>query len=71
MVPNLNVGDIVVINRNTPFDSLNVGDMIVFTTPGKTKEGAHKTIMHRISGIETYENHATITTKGEGFMVSR
>jgi signal peptidase I len=65
MVPSLNVGDIVIINRGVPFSSLNVGDIIVFTTPGKTTEGTHKTIVHRISGIEIHGNHATIMTKGD------
>ena len=46
-----------------PFDSLDVGDVIVFTTPGETTEGTHKTIVHRISDIESYGNYATIMTK--------
>ena len=52
------------INRNAPFDSLNIGDIIVFTTPGKTAEGIYKNT-HRISGIETYDDLVTITTKGD------
>ena len=67
MVPNLNIGDIVVINRNVPFDSLNLRDIIVFTTSGKTTESEHKTIVHRIADIETSRNSATsiITTRGD------
>ena len=33
MVPNLNVGDFVIINHNVPFDQLKVGDIIVFKSP--------------------------------------
>jgi signal peptidase I len=66
MLPNLNVGDIVIINRNIPFSSLNVGDIIVFTTPGKTTEGTHKMIVHRILGIDLAGNlTTTLTTKGD------
>jgi signal peptidase len=66
MLPNLSVGDIVVINRNIPFSSLNMGDIIVFTTPGMTTEGKHKTIVHRIFDIDTLGNHTTtLTTKGD------
>lgn len=51
MVPNLNKGDLVIINHNIPFNRLKIGDIIVFTTPGKTTEGTHKVIVHRVADI--------------------
>jgi signal peptidase I len=51
MVPVLNVGDFIIIQHNFPFDSLKVGDIIVFKTPGVTTEGEHKVIVHRIAQI--------------------
>ncbi|HEY7083046.1 MAG TPA: signal peptidase I [Nitrososphaeraceae archaeon] len=64
MIPTLKVGDLVIINSNVPFNKLQVGDIIVFTTPGKTTEGIHKIIIHRIAGI-LYGAQTAIRTKGD------
>ena len=71
MVPNLNKGDMVVINHNIPFNGLKIGDIIVFTTPGKTTEGTHKVIIHRVADIiisnslSTRQEEEIIRTKGD------
>lgn len=52
------------INRNAPFDSLNIEILSSLQLLGKTAEGIYKNT-HRISGIETYDDLVTITTKGD------
>src|SRR5919108_4112110 len=62
MIPNLNVGDYVIIkhgsnsnnnsiNDNSSFNKLKIGDIIVFKTPGISPEGQHKVIVHRVAQI--------------------
>ena len=71
MVPVLNVGDFIIIQHNFPFNSLKVGDIIVFKTPGVTTEGEHKVIVHRIAqiiiitGNDNANNNRIIRTKGD------
>ena len=68
MVPVLNVGDFIIIQHNFPFDSLKVGDIIVFKTPGVTTEGEHKVIVHRIAQIlnaDSTNGERVIRTKGD------
>ena len=68
MIPNLNINDFVVINHNVPFNSLNVGNIIVFKTYGTDPEsGQHMIIVHRVAEIITDENNGqkVIRTKGD------
>ncbi len=60
MVPNLEVGDIIVVSGNSKFDNLQVGDIIVFEEPGY----GSKVIVHRVH--EIYDNGIRrIVTKGD------
>jgi signal peptidase len=67
MIPNLNVGDLVIVRNNTisssindnnnnnnnpySFNNLKVGDIIIFKSPGTDNNGEHLTIVHRIAKI--------------------
>jgi len=53
MIPNLNIGDLLVIDHNYSYDNLKVGDIIVFNTPGVNNKGQHLTIVHRVAEIIT------------------
>lgn len=53
MIPNLNIGDLLVIDHNYSYNSLKVGDIIVFNTPGVNNKGQHLTIVHRVAEIIT------------------
>ena len=71
MKPNLNTGDIVIINPNTnpniSFARLKIGDIIAFEEP---KEEAHaeskKIVVHRVLQISENQNgERIVTTKGD------
>ena len=73
MIPTLNVGDLVIIqhsNNNSSssssFNTLKVGDIIVFKSYGVTRAGQHLTIVHRVAAI-TMDIHGSriIITKGD------
>jgi signal peptidase len=53
MVPNLKIGDLLVVNHNYNYNNLTVGDVIVFNTPGVNNKGQHLTIVHRVADIVT------------------
>jgi signal peptidase I len=53
MIPNLNIGDLLVIDHNYNYNNLKVGDIIVFNTPGVNNKGQHLTIVHRVAEIIT------------------
>lgn len=53
MIPNLNIGDLLAIDHNYNYNSLKVGDIIVFNTPGVNNKGQHLTIVHRVAEIIT------------------
>ena len=53
MIPNLNIGDLLIIDHNYSYNSLKVGDIIVFNTPGVNDKGQHLTIVHRVADIIT------------------
>lgn len=60
MVPNLEIGDIIVVSGNTDFEDLKVDDIIVFDEPGY----GSKVIVHRV--IEIYDDVIRrIVTKGD------
>jgi signal peptidase I len=79
MIPNLNVGDYVIIkhgsnsnnnsiNDNSSFNKLKIGDIIVFKTPGISPEGQHKVIVHRVAQIvnaDSTNKERIIRTKGD------
>jgi signal peptidase I len=66
MVPNLNVGDFVIISHNIPFNKLQVGDIIVFKSPAVMEEGKQETIVHRVAKIVTnFHGSRVIVTKGD------
>ena len=51
MIPNLNINDFVIVSHNIPFNSLKIGDIIVFKTYGTDESGQHATIVHRVAEI--------------------
>jgi signal peptidase len=51
MVPNLNIGDLLVVDHNYSYNNLKVGDIIVFNMPGVNSKGQHLTIVHRVADI--------------------
>ena len=76
MIPNLNVGDYVIIkhgssnssNDNSSFNKLKIGDIIVFKTPGVSTDGEHKVIVHRVAQIlnaDSTNGERIIRTKGD------
>ena len=73
MIPTLNVGDLVIIQHSSnnsssssSFNTLKVGDIIVFKSYGVTRAGQHITIVHRVAAI-TMDIHGSriIITKGD------
>jgi len=67
MIPNLNINDYVIVSHNVPFNSLKVGDIIVFKTYGTDDSGQHITIVHRVAEIVTapINDQKIIRTKGD------
>jgi signal peptidase I len=66
MIPNLNIGDFVIVSHNVPFGTLKVGDIIVFRTFGTTDSGQHEIIVHRVAQIVTNTHGDRILrTKGD------
>ena len=60
MIPELQVFDVLVVQGNDPFESVNVGDVIVFDRP----MDHDRVIVHRVAAI-TNEDPFTIRTKGD------
>jgi signal peptidase len=60
MVPELLVFDVLVVQGNDPFESVIVGDIIVFDRPSDHD----RVIVHRVAAI-TIEDPFTIRTKGD------
>lgn len=66
MKPNLNVNDLLYIERKTGFDELSIGDIIVFKPPGTPPGGENIRIGHRIVEITNEEDgDRIIKTKGD------
>jgi signal peptidase I len=66
MLPNLHKDDIVIVDRYVPFDTLKIGDIIVFRTFGITNTGQHEIIIHRVAQIVNDTNGQSIVrTKGD------
>ncbi len=60
MVPELEVYDVLVVEGNTPFEEVKVGDVIVFYRPS----GHDRVIVHRVASI-IGDDPFTIRTKGD------
>ncbi len=60
MIPELQVFDVLVVQGNDPFESVKIGDVIVFNRPS----GQDRVIVHRVFSI-VEENPLTIRTKGD------
>ena len=60
MVPELEVYDVLVVQGNTPFEEVKVGDVIVFNRPS----GHDRVIVHRVVSIID-DDPFTIRTKGD------
>lgn len=60
MVPELQVFDVLVVQGNDPFESVKVGDIIVFNRPA----GQDRVIVHRVASIIDDDPY-TIRTKGD------
>jgi len=60
MVPELMVFDVLVVQGNDPFESVKIGDIIVFNRPS----GQDRVIVHRVASI-TDDDPFTIRTKGD------
>ena len=60
MVPELNVYDILVVQARVPFESIEVGDVIVFNRP----VGEDRVIVHRVTMIIDDDPY-TLQTKGD------
>jgi signal peptidase I len=65
MFPNLHQNDIVIVDRNIPFDTLKIGDIIVFRTFGTTNTGQHEIIIHRIAQTLT-DTHGQKVIRANG-----
>ena len=61
MIPVLNVGDILIVKDGNTFNSLKVGDVIVFNRP----QGGDRVIVHRIIEITDRFGEKVIVTKGD------
>ena len=61
MIPVLNVGDILIVKDGDTFNSLKVGDIIVFDRP----QGGDRVIVHRIIEISDRFGEKVIVTKGD------
>ncbi|HJT09303.1 MAG TPA: signal peptidase I [Candidatus Nitrosotalea sp.] len=59
MVPNLNVFDVIIVNGNTPFNQLKIGDIIVFHASAEDK-----VIVHRVAEFLS-QDPRIIRTKGD------
>ncbi|MGI0050646.1 MAG: signal peptidase I, partial [Nitrososphaeraceae archaeon] len=61
MIPVLNVGDILIVKDGNTYNSLKVGDIIVFNRP----QGGDRVIVHRIIEISDRFGEKVIVTKGD------
>lgn len=74
MIPLLNVGDLLIIKYSSDnkdsspfsFNSLKVGDIIIFKAPYYKVEGKDRIIVHRVAQIATdFDGDRVIRTKGD------
>ncbi|KAG2473184.1 MAG: Peptidase S26B, signal peptidase [Nitrosopumilales archaeon] len=60
MIPELEIFDVLVVEGNTPFEEIKIGDIIVFDKPS----GQERVIVHRVVSIIN-DDPFTIRTKGD------
>ena len=60
MIPELEIYDVLVVEGNTPFEEVKIGDVIVFDRPS----GHDRVIVHRVASIID-DDPFTIRTKGD------
>jgi len=60
MIPELEIYDVIIVEGNTPFEEIKVGDIIVFDRPS----GHDRVIVHRVVSIID-DDPFTIRTKGD------
>ena len=67
MSPNLRQNDGLIVDSHIPFNSLKVGDIIVFKTYGTDASGNHATIVHRVAEIvnDPHNGQRIIRAKGD------
>ena len=68
MIPNLNINDVIVLRDGETFDSLEVGDIIIFHKPGSPNECVTRLrncIVHRVNEINYNGGEKFLVTKGD------
>lgn len=68
MSPNINVNDLIIIKGDKEFDSLEVGDVIIYFKPNTPHECISKIrncIVHRINKVITNDGQKELITKGD------
>ena len=60
MIPTINIYDVILVQKNIPFDNIKVGDIIAFNNPSAHNE----VIVHRVAQILN-QNPLEIRTKGD------
>ena len=68
MSPNLHQNDMVIVDSHIPFNSVKIGDIIVFRTSYPNPDtGQHEIIIHRVAQIVTDPSNGQriIRTKGD------
>jgi signal peptidase I len=66
MSPNLRQNDGLIVDSQVPFNSLKIGDIIVFKTYGTDDSGRHATIVHRIAEITTDPSNGQRIIRAKG-----
>jgi len=64
MVPELEVYDVIIVEGNSPFEDVKVGDIIVFYRPSDHDKDNKRVIVHRVASIID-EDPFTIRAKGD------
>ena len=68
MAPNINVNDLIIIRGDKDFDSLEVGDVIIYfkpDTPHECISEIRNCIVHRINKVITNDDQRELITKGD------
>ena len=68
MSPNINVNDLIIIKGDKEFDSLEVGDIIIYfkpNTPHECISEIRNCIVHRINKVITNDGQKELITKGD------
>ena len=68
MSPNINVNDLIIIRGDKEFDSLEVGDVIIYfkpNTPHECISEIRNCIVHRVNKVITDDGQKELITKGD------